>query len=106
MKRASQRGPSGAWMRVAVSSGLAVAPIHPLHAQSQDAPAPTSVASAVQEIVVTATRRAAGIETVPYNISAVSGDDLLRTGTQDIAQLANQVPGFDMADRGRASLAG
>jgi len=93
-------------MRVALSSGLAAAPIHTLQAQSQDAQAPASVASAVQEIVVTATRRAAGIETVPYNISAVSGDDLLRTGTQDIGQLAKQVPGFDMADRGRASLAG
>lgn len=61
---------------------------------------PTALASALDEIIVTATRRRSTIEEIPYNISAVSGDALARTGTNDLAQLANQIPGFSFEDRG------
>jgi outer membrane receptor protein involved in Fe transport len=60
--------------------------------------------SAIHEIVVTATRRAVDVSTVPYNISVVSGDSLESTGVTNLAQLAQQVPGFDLVDKGARSI--
>ncbi|MDY6946293.1 MAG: TonB-dependent receptor [Pseudomonadota bacterium] len=56
--------------------------------------------STLQEVIVTASRRATDISDIPYNISAVSGDDLTRTNTTDLASLARQIPGFTYLDRG------
>jgi iron complex outermembrane recepter protein len=83
----------------ALISGLAIFVGH--EAVAQTAPATnTSLASAIDEVIVTATRRKTTTEEIPYNISAVSGDALARTGTNDLAQLANQIPGFNFEDRG------
>jgi iron complex outermembrane recepter protein len=68
---------------------------------AQTAPATsTDVASTVQEIIVTASRRSTTVEDIPYNISAMSGDDLNRAGVTNFAELADQVAGFDYEDRG------
>ncbi len=68
---------------------------------AQTPPAPSSdVASTIQEIIVTATRRNTTVEEIPYNISAISGDDLNRAGVTDFAELADQVAGFNYEDRG------
>ncbi len=70
-------------------------------AAAQTAPtASADVASTVQEIIVTASRRATTVEDVPYNISAISGADLDRAGVSNFAELADQVAGFDYEDRG------
>ena len=83
----------------ALTGGLAMFAGH--EAVAQTAPMqPTTLANALDEIIVTATRRQSTIEEIPYNISAVSGDALARTGTNDFAQLANQIPGFNFEDRG------
>lgn len=68
---------------------------------AQEAPAPgTSV-----EILVTATRRAESVYDVPYNISAVSGEDLEAANVVNLADLTRIVPGVAYADLGaRASV--
>ena len=87
--------------RAVISGSLAIVPIHIAAAQEGvSSTAPETVETAVQEVIVTAQRRQTSIEDVPYNISAIGGEDLARTGTTDLRQLATQVPGFDMLDRG------
>jgi outer membrane receptor protein involved in Fe transport len=83
----------------ALIGGLAIFASHEAVAQTAQ-PAATNVASAIEEVIVTATRRSTTVEEIPYNISAMSGDALTRTGTTDLAQLANQIPGFNFEDRG------
>ena len=64
---------------------------------------------ALEEIVVTATRRAQSVTEVPYNITAVSGDDLERAGISDLAGVMKSIPGIvysDMGDRANAMNSG
>src|ERR1700730_350178 len=56
--------------------------------------------STLEEVIVTASRRQTTVEEIPYNISAVTGNSLDRAGITDLAQLANQVAGFNYEDRG------
>jgi iron complex outermembrane recepter protein len=73
----------------------------PQFALAQQAPAQsTAPATELSEITVTATRREATLESVPYSLSVVSGEDLARTGAADFASLANQVPGLAYYDFG------
>ena len=55
---------------------------------------------ALQEVVVTATRREQTLEAVPYSISVVSADQIAASGATDIESLATQVPGLSMYDYG------
>ena len=55
---------------------------------------------ALQEIVVTAQRREQSLESVPYSISVVSGNQLSDAGVTDIASLTSQVPGLSIYDLG------
>ncbi len=52
------------------------------------------------EILVTATRRAQSVQDVPYNISAVSGQDMENLGITDLGKLADFVPGLNYIDFG------
>jgi outer membrane receptor protein involved in Fe transport len=54
----------------------------------------------LEEIVVTATRRAQSTEEIPYNISAVSGDSLVQKGITDFAKLARNTTGLVLVDSG------
>ena len=58
------------------------------------------VGGMLQEITVTATRRAQTLEDVPYSISVISPSQIAATGAKDIASLAVQVPGLAMYDYG------
>jgi iron complex outermembrane recepter protein len=62
----------------------------------------TAVFSGVslQEVVVTATRRAQTLESVPYSLSVVNSDQLANSGVTDIASLTSQVPGLSIYDLG------
>ncbi len=61
---------------------------------------PAFAQEALDEIIVTATRRAKSIQDIPYNISAVSADDLERAGVADLGDLLRLVPGVAYLDQG------
>ena len=60
-------------------------------------------AEVIEEVTVTATKRAASVQEIPYNISAVSGELLERTGITDMAALARNIPGVVFMDKGPRS---
>ena len=64
-------------------------------------PASTLAADQViEEVVVTATRRSVGIQDVPININAVTGEQISEQGVRDLAELSTWVPGVHMVDQG------
>ena len=60
-------------------------------------------AEGIEEITVTATKRAASVQEIPYNISAVDGELLERAGITDMAALARNIPGVVFMDKGPRS---
>ncbi|GLQ20412.1 TonB-dependent receptor [Algimonas porphyrae] len=64
------------------------------------APALAQSASADDEIIVTATRRAESIQDIPFNIAAVGAAQIEEQGFGDIAQLIEFVPGINIVDQG------
>ena len=55
---------------------------------------------AIEEILVTASRREQRIEDIPYNISAVDGDDIAAQNMVDTAELMRSISGVSVIDRG------
>jgi iron complex outermembrane recepter protein len=86
----STRGPHRN-LRVAISVVLAAAAQSAL---AQSAP------GALEEIVVTATRREESVIAVPYNISAISGRDISAAGITDLQGLERIIPGLIIPDLG------
>jgi len=84
------------------SSAVALAALMPGSAGAQDS-APTA-AFALEEIVVTATRRSESVQDVPYNISVLGGGDVDRLGLRDIGDLARVTPGLTLIDAGPRSV--
>ena len=61
----------------------------------------TSGAQAIEEIVVTATKRGdVSLQQTPLSISAISGERLTETGTLDFNDYFRQVPGLSTSDQG------
>ncbi|MBO6703603.1 MAG: TonB-dependent receptor [Pseudomonadales bacterium] len=54
----------------------------------------------LEEVVVTATRRAESVQEIPINITAVSGDRIEDLRLHNISDIANYVPGLTIVDRG------
>src|ERR1700675_3864530 len=54
----------------------------------------------LQEVVVTATRRAVSAQDLPIAITAVSGSSLDQAGIVDIAGLAHSMAGVNYTDKG------
>lgn len=52
------------------------------------------------EIIVTAQRRSAGVNSVPMSIAAFSGNDLSEKGVRNASDLIKIVPGFSASDSG------
>ncbi|SDK65214.1 TonB-dependent receptor [Microbulbifer yueqingensis] len=75
----------------AVSAGYALSVSQAVNAQADDA---------IEEVIVTATARETSVQDVPYNISAVSGDDISAAQITDQAELMRNVPGVAVVDRG------
>lgn len=71
----------------------------PATSYAQDATASADEAG-VEDIVVTAQRTEQRLQDVPISISAFSGEDLKRTGTDDITRLAQNTPGFSFGRSG------
>ena len=69
--------------------------IHVGSAQAQSAPPPEADnASSLQEVVVTAEKRSANLQSVPIAVTALTSKDLETAGVQNTAELAQVVPGF------------
>jgi outer membrane receptor protein involved in Fe transport len=60
-------------------------------------------AGPLEEILVTATRRSESIQNIPYNISAISGEQLEAANVTSLADLAGTIPGIAYADLGARS---
>ncbi len=60
----------------------------------------TVVASGIEEIIVTATRRAGTVQDVPINIAALDGQRIEEQGFSEIADLLAFVPGINAVDQG------
>jgi len=56
--------------------------------------------NALQEVVVTASRRAVSAQDLPISITAVTGEALDQAGIQDMAGLAHSMAGVNYTDRG------
>ena len=56
--------------------------------------------NALQEVVVTASRRAVSAQDLPISITAITGDTLEQAGIQDISALAHSVAGVNYTDKG------
>ena len=54
----------------------------------------------LEEILVTATRRATSVQDIPYNISAIGGNEIESRRMADSAELLRSIPGVVVADRG------
>ena len=110
-----QRGPAacGRTMRssasrrsIATSISLILAAAPVAHAQLATAPQPQNSATKsdmLEEIIVTAQRREQNVQAIPYNISVVGADELTRTGTTGLSELARIVPGLTAVDAGPAA---
>ncbi|MGB5447523.1 MAG: hypothetical protein WBM80_01220, partial [Woeseiaceae bacterium] len=72
--------------RSAVSLGVALA----------TASVATPTYAQVEEIVVTATRRAESVQDIPVNISAVGGTQIEQQGFDDLSEMASYVPGINV----------
>ncbi len=84
-----------AFPRSAASTSLAAAILAALYG----IPA-SSEEIALQEIIVTATRRAVSAQDIPISITAVTGATLEQAGIQDISGLAHSVAGVNYANKG------
>ena len=54
----------------------------------------------IEEMVVTATRRAESTIDIPYNVTVVGGDTIRNAGILDLNELVRFVPGLVTADLG------
>lgn len=52
----------------------------------------------LEEVIVTATRRAEGLQDVPVSVAVVSGETMTALGINDIAGLAPYIPNFQISD--------
>lgn len=75
-----------------------------VQAQEAQTPSPEAVATTegvvLENVQVTATRRDAGVQDIPINITAVTSADIARQGLTDLSDLAATVPGLFLVDQG------
>jgi iron complex outermembrane receptor protein len=56
--------------------------------------------AAIQEVIVTAQKRVANLQDVPFSVSATSQDQIRNSGASDIVDLARNIAGLAIADLG------
>src|SRR3569833_3108505 len=89
-----------AWIRstMVLQAGAA---LYAAPAFAATAPAPDrGDASVVEEIVVTATKRAEPLQDVPLAVSAITAEDIQAKGFTQFADYLNTVPGVYFTDNG------
>lgn len=86
--------------RVLPLSGSALALLVGAPGLAQD----SSAEDGLQEIIVTASRRAESAQDVPLSISVVGGEQLASSGVSQAVDLANVVPGLAVTQNGAATV--
>jgi hypothetical protein len=61
---------------------------------------PDDSTMALQEVIVTATRREVSAQDLPISITAVTGNELEQAGIEDVGALAHSMAGVDFTDKG------
>src|SRR5262245_29081686 len=61
---------------------------------------PQQNSDAIQEIIVTATKRESTLQDVPFSIAAVTESQIRNSGATDIVELARNIPGLTITDLG------
>jgi iron complex outermembrane recepter protein len=69
-------------------------------AEAQQQPQAATTPDTLKEVVVTATRRAQTVESVPYSLSVITPAALQNANITDLASLTQAVPGMSMYDFG------
>ena len=64
-------------------------------AQQEQIPGP-----ALQEVIVTATKREANLQNVPFSVSATSQDQIRNSSAQNLVELSRNIASFTVADLG------
>ncbi len=75
---------------------LSIAP----HAIAQETADVEEAEARQQTVIVTATRRAEGVQDIPLNIAAVGADQIEKQGFTELADTLAYVPGINVVDRG------
>jgi len=83
---------------LAALASLACSPLIPFVASAQQTDQGTQ--PALQEVVVTAQKREANIEDVPFSVSATSQQQIINSGSQNLIDLARNIASFSVADLG------
>jgi iron complex outermembrane receptor protein len=97
--------------QISAVTSLSAAVLTALYGAPSRADTAASEENALQEVVVTASRRAVSAQDVPLSITAVTGESLAKAGIEDIAGLARSMAGVKrelttpIADRSAASTA-
>src|ERR1700689_1149739 len=86
--------------RFNAASSLTVAILTVLYGAPSHADSSNEDSAALDEVIVTATRRAVSAQDLPISITAVSGAALEEAGIQDVAGLAHTMAGVDFTDKG------
>jgi iron complex outermembrane receptor protein len=56
--------------------------------------------AAIDEIIVTATKRATSLQDVPFSVAAVTGEDMRQAGANNVVEFARNVAGLTITDLG------
>lgn len=81
---------------LALAVGSVIAGYAPLASAQGDA----TGERVLEEIIVTATRREASVLDIPYNITAVQGEDISAQNIITVSELMRTIPGVTVVDRG------
>lgn len=77
---------------------IPVESVRPVALESEPAPTGYEPATQLDDVVVTATKRARASRELPVSISALHGEDLEKIGARDLKDFISQVPGVTLQD--------
>jgi len=82
---------------VSMVSAAVLSALYAIPARADDSAQETM---ALDEVIVTATRRAVSAQDLPISITAVTGATLEQSGVEDVAELAHSMAGVNVTDKG------